>query len=245
MYDCIAGVYDLLMRDVDYVSYAGYIDGILKRYLENKPDIVLDVGCGTGSLTCAMRDLGYSMIGAEPSERMLECALKKDTNNIQYINQSMEKLDLFGTVGAAISFLDCINHITDIKKLQQGFKKVSLFLEPEGLYIFDLNTEYKFENIYANNLYYDLSDDVSYIWVNNYSKKTKICTMDISYFIKNDDGKYKRYDTCNRERAYSDKQIIELANNSGLELIDMLEDFSFDKPRRNCQRKFLIFRKKR
>ena len=98
MYDCIADVYDLLMKDVDYITYAEYMDKIINRYLVKKPEIILDVGCGTGSLTCALRDKGYSMIGAEPSQNMLNRALEKDVSNIQYINQAMEHLDLFGTV---------------------------------------------------------------------------------------------------------------------------------------------------
>ena len=244
MYDCIADVYDLLMKDVDYITYAEYMDNILNRYSAKKTGIILDVGCGTGSLTCALRDMGYSMIGAEPSQNMLNRALKKGNANIQYINQGMEHLDLFGTVHAAVSFLDCINHITDMKRLQKGFDKVSLFLEQEGLFIFDLNTVYKFEKIYADNVYFDLSDDVSYTWVNRYSEKTGLCKMEITYFIKNNRGDYKRYDTFNMERAYTDQQILDVAKKSGFELLDMLDDLSFEKPKKNSQRKFMVFMKK-
>ena len=102
------------------------------RLSGKKPEIILDVGCGTGSLTCALRDKGYSMIGAEPSQNMLNSAFEKDISNIQYINQGMEHLDLFGTVQTAVSFLDCINQITDIKHLQKGVDKVSLFLESKS-----------------------------------------------------------------------------------------------------------------
>ncbi|NLV33068.1 MAG: class I SAM-dependent methyltransferase [Clostridiaceae bacterium] len=244
MYDCIADVYDLLMKDVDYITYAEYMDKIINRYLVKKPEIILDVGCGTGSLTCALRDKGYSMIGAEPSQNMLNRAFEKDISNIQYINQGMEHLDLFGTVQTAVSFLDCINHITDIKHLQKGFDKVSLFLESKSLFIFDLNTVYKFENIYANNVYFDLSDDVSYTWVNRYSQKSGLCKMEITYFIKNQHGDYERYDTCNTERAYSDKQILDVAEKSGFELVDMLDDLLFEKPKKDSQRKFIILMKK-
>ncbi len=243
MYDCIADVYDLLMKDVDYITYAGYMEDIIKRYSEKRPDIILDVGCGTGSLTCALRDKGYSMIGAEPSQNMLNCAMEKDTANIQYINQSIEHLDLFGTVQAAVSLLDCVNHITDIKQLQKGFDRVSLFLEPHSLFIFDLNTVYKFEKIYADNVYFDLSEDISYTWVNRYRKKTGLCKMEITYFVKNLNGNYDRYDTCNTERAYTDQQIIEIAKKSGFELIEMLDDLSFVKSNKNSQRKFVILRK--
>lgn len=243
MYDCIAGIYDLLMKDVDYVSYAKYLDKIITKYSTYKPNIVLDVGCGTGSLTCNMRDLGYSMIGAEPAQSMLSKAMDKDNTGIQYINQGMEKLDLYGTVGAAVSFLDCINHITNKKQLQKGFDRVSLFLETKGLFVFDLNTIYKFENIYADNVFYDLSVDVAYTWVNSYSDKTKLCKMDISYFVKNKLSLYERYDTCNTERAYTDQEILVIAENSGFELVDILEDLSFEKPKKTSLRKFIILRK--
>lgn len=243
MYECIAGVYDLLMSDVDYSSYAEYFDKILIKYSTSKPRIVLDVGCGTGSLTCSMRDLGYSMIGSDPSQSMLCQAMEKENTDIQYINQSMESLDLYGTVGAVISFLDCINHITDKRHLQKGFDKVSLFLEPKGLFIFDLNTLYKFEHVYANNIFYDLSEDVAYTWANRYNDKTKLCKMDITYFIKNKVNLYERYDTCNTERAYTDQEILLIAEQSGFELVDILEDLTFDKPKRNSQRKFMVLRK--
>ncbi|HOF26758.1 MAG TPA: class I SAM-dependent methyltransferase [Clostridia bacterium] len=244
MYDCIADVYDILMKDVNYAAYADYIDEIIARYQTKKSEIILDVGCGTGSLTCALRDKGYSMIGTDPSQNMLNIALSKDTSNIQYINQSMENLDLFGTVQTAVSLLDCINHITDRKRLQKAFDRVSLFLESEGLFIFDLNTVYKFETVLAKNTYFDLSADVSYTWMNKYNKKTGLCRMEITYFIKNQQGCYKRYDTCNIERAYSDKEIIDMANRSGFELADMLDDLSFDKPKKNSTRKFIILKKK-
>lgn len=243
MYNCIAGFYDLLMSDVDYVSYAKYLDKILIKYSTIKPNIVLDVGCGTGSLTCSMRDLGYSMIGCEPCQSMLSQAMGKDNTNIQYINQGMDKLDLYGTVGAAVSFLDCINHITNKKQLEKGFERVSLFLEPNGLFIFDLNTLYKFEHTYGNNVFYDFSEDIAYTWVNCYSEKTKLCKMDITYFIKNDDNLYQRYDTCNTERAYTDQEILLIAENSGFVLVDILEDLTFDKPKKQSQRKFMILKK--
>jgi hypothetical protein len=121
---------------------------------------------------------------------------------------------------------------------------VSLFLESEGLFIFDLNTVYKFETVLAKNTYFDLSADVSYTWMNKYNKKTGLCRMEITYFIKNQQGCYKRYDTCNIERAYSDKEIIDMANRSGFELADMLDDLSFDKPKKNSTRKFIILKKK-
>jgi SAM-dependent methyltransferase len=243
MYDCIADVYDLLMKDVDYITYAEYMDKIINRYLVKKPEIILDVGCGTGSLTCALRDKGYSMIGAEPSQNMLNRAFEKDISNIQYIPG-------YGTSGPvrygsdSCKFFRLYKYITDIKHLQKGFDKVSLFLESKSLFIFDLNTVYKFENIYANNVYFDLSDDVSYTWVNRYSQKSGLCKMEITYFIKNQHGDYERYDTCNTERAYSDKQILDVAEKSGFELVDMLDVLLFEKHKKDSQRKFIILMKK-
>lgn len=245
MYDSVAGIYDLLMKDVDYISYASYFDGLINKYMDKKPEIVLDVGCGTGTLTCALRDIGYSMIGTDPSDEMLNIALTKDTGDIQYINQRMQDLDLFGTIGAAVSFLDCINHITDMKQLLKGFKKVSLFMEQGGLFIFDMNTQYRFLNVYADNVFYELSEDISYTWVNKYDPRSRICRMDIVYYVKDKDtGLYRRYDTSNRERAYSDEEITNMADESGFDLIAVLADMSYKKPAGNCERQFMVFKKK-
>ncbi len=244
MYDNIANIYDLLIKDVDYVSYARFFHQIIRKYSKKPVDIVLDLGCGTGNLTTKMRDLGYSMIGADPSLEMLNIAMQKDSKNIQYINQAMEDLDLFGTITATISLLDCVNHVLDPKILLKGFKRVSLFSEPDSLFIFDVNSEYKFENVYGDKLYYDLSSDLAHVWENYYDRKSKICEMNISYFIEVEDGIYKRLDTQNKERAYSDQEIKDLAKKAGFEYVDTLGDCLMEAPKEDATRIFYIFRKK-
>ncbi len=244
-YGSFAYVYDRLTENVDYKSYAAYIKRLFESYGKNIFS-VLDVACGTGSLTAELSKLGYEMIGVDKSEDMLsEAQAKKFEENLDilYLCQSAEELDLFGTVQGAVCTLDSLNHITDEDTVIEAFKKISLFMEKDGIFIFDLNTEYKHREVLGNNTFvYDL-DDVYCVWQNEFDQKDMITHVYLDFFVE-EDGLYERFSEEFDERAYSHEKVLEWLGISGFELVDFFEEFTENKPKEDTERIVYVARKK-
>lgn len=232
-YGKFAKIYDKLMKDVPYEDIAKIVDGKIKKH-KIKNNIILDLACGTGTLTKALADEGYEMIGADASFDMLQVAKEKNPD-VLFLNQSMEDFELFGTVGAIVCSLDSINYLLDDESLYNTFRLCNNYLEPDGLLIFDINTEYKFKNILADNIYTYDSDDIFYVWENNFSKEEKLCDFYLTFFVKEKDN-YSRFDEVHTERAYSEKEIEKALKNNGFEVIEKLDDFTDNKSRKTSER---------
>jgi SAM-dependent methyltransferase len=244
MYTSFAYIYDKLMYDVDYKDWVSYIEEIFGR---NKvsPGTVLDLGCGTGNLTVEMSKRGYEMIGIDISTDMLMCAKEKalqEKADILYLNQDMSNFELYGTVDAVICLMDSLNYITNKKDLKRLFKLVNNYLNPGGFFIFDINTEYKLEKILGDNVFFDVGDDISYIWNNRYDKKKKLCEFDLTFFVKAGNI-YNRCDELHYERAYANNEIEALIREAGLTLINNFDALKFSLPHKKSERIFYICRK--
>lgn len=244
MYKEAAGFYDRLTTDVDYEKYAEFFTAVFNKHAEKHPHSVVDLGCGTGNLTISMAEKGYDMTGVDSSSEMLSSAYSKKSPGILWINQDFTELDLYGTYDAAISLLDCINHMLDEESVGKYFKRMRNFVEPGGLFIFDINTEYKFENVYKDSVFYSVDDDLSYIWQNNYDPASGICTMDITFY-KNEGGVYKRIDTINKEKVYGIPLLSRLLGESGFEIEAVYGDMMLEDPKDNAERIFIISRRVR
>ena len=176
-YEVFAQVYDALTRNVDYPARAAYLDKLIRRY-GNGGGIVLDLACGTGSLTVELDRLGYDMIGVDKSEAMLMQAQEKNLRlgkSILYLCQGMEELDLYGTVDAVVCVLDSVNHVTDRALLQRAFDRVALFLHPEGVFVFDVNTAYKGREVLGDNAFVYDCDEVFCAWRSEERRVGKEC----------------------------------------------------------------------
>ncbi|KNY27344.1 class I SAM-dependent DNA methyltransferase [Pseudobacteroides cellulosolvens] len=233
------------MYDVDYNKWSDYIEAIFKKY-ECKPSLMVDLGCGTGSVCINLSKRGYEMIGVDMSCEMLSCAAEKSKENgldILYLNQDITEFELYGTVDAALCLMDTVNYLTDRRKLKIFLKLVANYLNPGGLFIFDINSEYKLENILGNNVLYEVGKEITYIWANNYNKKNRMCEFDLTFFVENQ-GKYDRFDELHYERAYS---IVEMENiisqTKSMEVLGIYEQFSFRKPKEESERIFFVCRK--
>lgn len=244
-YGSFAYVYDRLTENVDYKSYAAYIKRLFESYGKNISS-VLDVACGTGSLTMELSKLGYEMIGADMSPDMLMQAEEKkfDENlDILYLCQSAEELDLYGTVQGAVCTLDSINHITDEDNVIKAFEKISLFMEKDGIFIFDLNTEYKHREVLGDNTFvYDL-DDVYCVWQNEFEEEKLLTHIYLDIF-REENGAYERFSEDFDERAYSHEKVLKWLEFSGFELADFFEEFTEEKPKENTERIVYVARKK-
>jgi len=236
-YSHFAEVYDKLTSNIPYRKRGEYFNAIIKQ--NRKPEgILVDLACGTGSLSEVMADLGYDVIGVDSSGEMLCEAMNKrydSGKDIMYLNQDMTKLDLYGTMDICICALDSINHICDIKKVATIFEKVSLFLHPEGLFIFDVNTVYKHQNVLANNIFVYDYDEVYCVW-QNALEENNIVDITLDLFSKNEDGSYNKYCEQFNERAYTHDEILGFINNTNLELVDFYAEDTFDKPIETTER---------
>jgi len=242
IYGSFAEVYDKLTKDIDYNKWADYIELLFATHGVS-PKLVADLGCGTGTFCKIMMQRGYEMIGIDSSTEMLCQARQKIKGDILLINQDMCEFELYGTVDAFVSLLDSVNYLTDKRKIKKMLRLVRNYLNPGGLFIFDINTKYKFENIFANNTFYYVNDDICYIWQNTYDRKKHICEFDLTFFERSGEL-YKRFDEVHYERAYEINELAEICRNENLELQAVYHELTLKRPRTNSERVFFVVRKK-
>lgn len=245
IYSDFAYIYDKLMYDIDYKKWADYIEDIFRKN-NVKPSLVLDLGCGTGNMCIEMAARGYDMIGADISVDMLSCARKKSLDaghDILYLNQDITDFELYGTVDAIVCLMDTVNYITGKKDLRKMFKLVNNYLNPGGLFIFDINSEYKLKELLGNNVFYEIDDDITYIWENKFDKAKKICRFDLTFFIKNSEGSFERHDEVHYERAYNVNELKELIADSKMDLVGTYNNLTLMKPTKKSNKIFFVCKK--
>ncbi len=249
-YSAIAGVYDRLNKDIDYGAWADMIENCFSRFGAPRPEIILDLACGTGRMTRELAKRGYDMIGVDGSSDMLGEAYMEGTEGILYLLQDMREFELYGTVGATLCCLDSLNYLLEPKDLAKTFSLVHNYSDPDALFIFDMNTPYKFENTYSNNAYVleDETEDGRAIycgWQNFYDSETKICDFYLSVFEEDEDGAYYRSDEQQKERCYTKDEIIKALSDTGFELVDVFGGYDMSKPDEKCERWYFVARAKK
>lgn len=247
-YESFAQVYDKFMEDTPYDSWTEYLKEIfIKHGLVHNTNIVADLGCGTGNMTERLAENGFDMIGIDLSEEMLAKASEKarDKNlDILYLNQDMREFELYGTVDAVVSLCDSINYITESEDLLEVFKLVNNYLEPEGLFVFDINTIYKFDKVLGCNSFCETNENSAYTWENYYDTEEQINEFYTNFFIKQDSGLYERYEEFHYEKGYEIDEIIELIEEAGMEFEAVYDELTFHQPTERSQRIFFVAREK-
>lgn len=234
-YTSFASVYDTFMDNVPYGEWGGYIYTLLCRY-GVKSGIVLDLGCGTGTMTEILAGYGYDMIGVDNSEDMLELAMEKriaSGHDILYLLQDMREFELYGTVRAVVSVCDSVNYITEPEELAGVFRLVNNYLDPGGIFLFDFNTEYKYREVMGDCTIAEDRGPCSFIWDNCYYEEERINEYDLTLFIREgttpgrnegaeeDDTEengalYRKYTETHFQRGYTLEEIRELLSSAGL-----------------------------
>ena len=250
-YDFLAGYYDCFQQDLDASQWADFVGFIAKRFGKTEGDgeggklLLCDLGCGTGLVTAELSKRGYDTIGVDNSPAMLDQARNhagKDTK-ILWLLQDMTKLDLFGSVDIFVSLLDTVNHITDRKALDRMFRSFSNFLNPGGLFIFDVASRKHFEETLSGNFFYSVDDDFAVLWENDYDPKTSLNTASLTMFGTEDGENYSRCDEDIIERYYSDEEIRELVEKHGLEVVGVYGELKKRKPNDTDERIFYCVRR--
>lgn len=245
-YDFLAGCYDALTYDVNYAAWADYIE---KHFRKNHlpGNTVLDLACGTGSLTKELALRGYEMIGADRSPEMLAEAAEKNRGISPvepiFLCQSMEKLDLYGTIDACVCCLDSVNYVTDPKKLARAFQRVRLFLTPGGLFLFDINSPEKLEGL-DGQVFLDETEDTYCVWRAEFSKRSRICSYFMDIFRLNEStGQWDRGEELHRERAYTAAELTAMLEEAGFADIRTFGELKMRPPRPEEPRIFFTARK--
>ncbi len=245
MYRDLAEFYDLLTEDVDYKLRTKQLLSLFEKY-DRLPTLLLDLACGTGSFSNEFSKAGISVIGVDRSADMLSRAQEnsyREGQSVLYLCQDMTELDLYGTVDGAVCCLDSLNHLTDYEKFCQALAKVSLFLEKDRLFIFDLNTPYKHEQILGNNTFVREENGVYCVWENRYDQETRTTEMELDIFEEQQDGSYERFGDTVCERAYTPDEVEKALVACGLQVVDCVEEQSFAAPKEDSQRVLYITRK--
>ena len=244
-YTSFAKVYDTFMDNVPYEEWAEYLAELLQEY-DIEDGLVLDLGCGTGSLTEILATKGYDMIGADGSAEMLEIAMEKKAqsgHDILYLLQDMREFELYGTVRAVESVCDCVNYITDEKELEQVFRLVNNYLDPEGIFIFDFNTEYKYKEILGEQTIAEDREDCSFIWDNYYYEDESMNEYELTLFIKEQDSNlYRKYQEMHYQKAYTLDAMRDLVEWSGLEFVTAYDAYTRKAPTETSERICVVAR---
>ena len=236
-YNDFAYVYDALMkRDVDYEKWADYIENLFDMYGVN-PELVCDVACGTGNITIPMAKRGYDMTGVDISESMLNVAREKAEGlNVLFLNQSMTKIDLYGTMGAFLCMIDGINYVLSPKSLLQFFTKIkTCFMDKGAPFIFDVSSEYKLKNIIGNNTFIKSDKNIFYTWQNRYIESKRLSDMFLTFFVR-EGGMYRRFEERHIQRAWSVDELTYLLKRAGFTKIDTYGELSFERPKEKEER---------
>ena len=243
-YSVFAAYYDRLTGEIDYKRRAEYFDRLIRQHIEVTGEtILLDLGCGTGSLTVELAALGYDVIGVDGSADMLSEAVSKQGDRpVLYLCQKFDALDLFGTIDVAVCALDSLNHLPDTAALERAFARVSLFTAPGGLFLFDVNTEYKHREVLGQNTFvYDL-DDLYCVWQNTTDKALRT-RISLDFFVR--EGKtYTRQSESFCERAFTHAQILDVLSRTGYELLAVYAGDTTGPVGETTQRAVYVARKK-
>lgn len=249
IYDLIAPIYDKINGELDYSLWADFIEKAQARHSDIKPELVLDLGCGTGRMTLELARRGYDMTGVDYSTEMLDIARenaeREGQGGILWLCQDFCELDLYGTVDLAVSCLDCINHLATPRELKKCLALVHNYLIPDGLFIFDINGRHKFEAVYSDNSYVMEGEGSFLVWQNCYNEKSRLCDFYITLFTENGDGSYERYDEVQTERMYTLRAINRALTEVGFEPLGAYSDYEFTPATDGDDRIYIVARCKK
>ena len=245
-YESFAPFYDRLTNNVDYKKLCAYFNELIIKH-GNGGNLLLDLACGTGSLSFEFADKGYDVVAVDASEQMLSEAMNKPHKfgNPIFLNQTMQQLDLFGTIDAAVCCLDGINHLENQEDVKKTVERVSLFLNEGGIFIFDVNTLYKHREVLGNNTFVYDTEDVYCVWQNSFCESNGSVEIALDFFKPQKNSLYDRWDEGFCEYYYSDEFLTQIIEQSGMHCIVRYDDFTYNDVNDKTERIVYVCRKER
>lgn len=274
-YKDFAYVYDEFMDTVPYAEWCDRIVELIKKYGVSRPvtdcemqkgtetdieewseeqilaserNLVVDLGCGTGTLTELLYQKGFDMIGVDCSSEMLDVAVQKKEQSgseILYLQQDMRELELYSTVGTVISICDSLNYILEEEELLTIFRLVENYLYPGGIFIFDFNTIYKYDQVIGNATIAENREDCSFIWENYYYPEETINEYALTIFVREEGDRFRRFSETHIQRGYTMSQICGLVEKAGLELVSVRDSDTDGEVREETERIYVVAREHR
>lgn len=213
--------------------------------LISERNLVLDLGCGTGTVTELLYEKGYDMIGVDSSEEMLQIAMDKKfetQSDILYLCQDMRELDLYSTVGTVVSVCDSLNYLLMDEDVIETFRLVNNYLFPGGIFIFDFNTIYKYEEVIGDTTIAENREDCSFIWENFYSCEDHINEYDVTVFERQEDDLYRKFTETHYQRGYSLNEMKAFLEKAGLTFVTAMDEKTHEAPTETSERIYVIAR---
>lgn len=244
IYGGFASVYDKFMDNIPYDEWFQYLQMLLQR-CGIYEGIVVDLACGTGEMTKRLAGAGYQMIGVDLSEEMLEIARDKCEADILWLHQDMRALDLYGSASAMVCICDGMNYICSIDELERVFEKAAVFLDQNGVLIFDMKTAYFYQEILGNRIITENREDASYIWENEYHEKDQLNEYLLTIYELVDDERdlFLRTDELHRQKAYDINVVKEALEKQGFSEIEVFKAFTEERPDAKSERLYFVARK--
>lgn len=243
-YTDFAGVYDTFMDDTPYEEWCAFLIEVLKEFHIEK-ELVLDLGCGTGTLTGMLAAAGYDMIGVDNSGEMLNIALEKKESEgygeeLLYLCQDMREFELYGTVKAVVSICDSLNYLLEEEELLETFRLVNNYLDPGGIFVFDFNTVYKYEQVIGDTTIAENREECSFIWENYYHGEEQINEYDLTVFVQEENGLFRKFTETHYQRGYTLLQMKSLLKKAGMTFLRALDADTRGEVRKESERIYVI-----
>lgn len=258
-YQDFAYVYDEFMDQTPYKEWCERIDALIKKYGVSKPkkttedtldsekNLVVDLGCGTGTLTELLYQKGYDLIGVDNSDSMLGIAMDKRAKSgseILYLLQDMRELDLYSTVGTIVSVCDSINYILEEDELLEVFSLVNNYLYPGGIFIFDFNTEYKYKEVIGDTVIAENREECSFIWENYYDEEDAINEYQVTIFVKEKGEFFRKFTENHFQKGYTKEKIVSLLERAGMEILEIKDADTEKEAVKTSERILVVAREK-
>lgn len=241
-YSGFAEVYDAFMDNVPYDEWTSYLLGLLREY-GIEEGTICDLACGTGSMTTRLSDAGFTMLGVDCSPEMLTIAdRKRKDRSIFYVYQDMRELELAEKVSAFVCICDGLNYILEREELTEIFKRVKSYLKEDGIFVFDLNTIYKYQDILGETTITENRDDMSFIWENFYDEDERVNEYDLTFYVRDreDEEKFLRFTELHYQRAYEIEEIKKCIDEAGMELLAVYDAFTREAPKKESERLYFV-----
>ena len=237
-YSAFAEVYDALMDDVDYAAWAEYYLKLIARS-GVAPKRLCDCACGTGALSVRFAARGIRVTGIDLSEEMLRIAQRRAMAagvQVMFARQDMRALELPRPVDALVCGCDGVNYLLDDDSLNAFFARARASIRPGGALAFDISSAWKLEHVLGNGFFGEERDDIAYLWANRFDDAARTVTMDLTFFVREPDGRYRRFSEVHTQKAHEAAHIAELLKENGFKNIEIFGDWTFDAPHESEQR---------